>query len=125
MITVKNFEVDTLGEPCVPSNLNFSKEFREGTAVYQSEHRRLLYKIIVDTSKDALISDIKNDPTNKRNFAFEIAGPREKLFFNPLEVTCAIVTCGGLCPGINNVIRSIYFHLKKGYGVKKIYGIRY
>jgi len=53
------------------------------------------------------------------------AGPREKVYFDPNDVHAAIVTCGGLCPGINDVIRSIVGTLEEGYGVKKISGIRY
>ena len=53
------------------------------------------------------------------------AGPREKVYFAPEEVHAAIVTCGGLCPGINDVIRSIVGTLEEGYGVSKISGIRY
>ena len=56
---------------------------------------------------------------------FEAAGPREKLFFDPAELSCGIVTCGGLCPGINDVIRSIVISLHYHYGVKKIYGFPY
>jgi 6-phosphofructokinase 1 len=57
--------------------------------------------------------------------AFEHAGPRGELFFNPAEVTAAVVTCGGLCPGINNVIRSLVFELVYNYGVRRVWGIRY
>lgn len=57
--------------------------------------------------------------------AFQMAGPREKLFFNPLEMTCGIVTCGGLCPGLNDVIRSIVLALHWQYGVKKVLGFGY
>lgn len=53
------------------------------------------------------------------------AGPREKVYFAPEDVHAAIVTCGGLCPGINDVIRSIVGTLEEGYGVSKISGIRY
>jgi len=53
------------------------------------------------------------------------AGPRSEIYFEPSEVHAAIVTCGGLCPGINDVIRSIVNTLESGYGVKKISGIRY
>ncbi|CAL6288215.1 unnamed protein product [Bathycoccus prasinos] len=53
------------------------------------------------------------------------AGPREKVYFAPEEVHAAIVTCGGLCPGINDVIRSIVGTLEEGYGVSKISGIQY
>ena len=52
----------------------------------------------------------------------EIAGPREKLFFNPRTTRAAIVTCGGLCPGLNNVIRSLVRQLYHGYGVREILG---
>jgi 6-phosphofructokinase 1 len=55
---------------------------------------------------------------------FELAGPRAKLFFNPAETTAAIVTCGGLCPGLNNVIRSLFFELHYCYGVPQVFGFR-
>lgn len=57
--------------------------------------------------------------------AFELAGPRNKIFFDPRTVGCGIVTCGGLCPGINNVIRGIVLELARGYGVKRILGFRF
>ncbi|KAK6154185.1 hypothetical protein DH2020_013824 [Rehmannia glutinosa] len=50
------------------------------------------------------------------------AGPRDKIYFKPEEVKAAIVTCGGLCPGLNDVIRQIVVTLEI-YGVKKIVGI--
>jgi 6-phosphofructokinase 1 len=55
---------------------------------------------------------------------FELAGPRAKLFFDPKETRAAIVTCGGLCPGINNVIRSLFLELHYGYGVAEVLGFR-
>jgi 6-phosphofructokinase 1 len=55
---------------------------------------------------------------------FELAGPRAKLFFKPSEVRAGIVTCGGLCPGLNNVIRSIFLELHHAYGAKEILGFR-
>jgi len=57
--------------------------------------------------------------------AFELAGPREQIYFNPGELGCGIVTCGGLCPGLNDVIRSIVFCLQEKYGVTAIYGFRF
>ncbi|MFO0706373.1 MAG: ATP-dependent 6-phosphofructokinase [Nitrospira sp.] len=57
--------------------------------------------------------------------AFETAGPRERIFFDPLRLTCGIVTCGGLSPGLNNVIRSIVMELHYGYKVRRILGFRY
>jgi 6-phosphofructokinase 1 len=55
---------------------------------------------------------------------FELAGPREKLFFDAKKTRAGIVTCGGLCPGLNNVIRSLVLELHYGYGVGEILGFR-
>ena len=55
---------------------------------------------------------------------FEKAGPRERIYFDPQKSKAAIVTCGGLCPGLNNVIRHLYFALRDGYGVPAVYGVR-
>ena len=57
--------------------------------------------------------------------AFELAGPREKLFFDRAKLNCGIVTCGGLCPGLNDVIRTITLSLAWQYKVKAIFGFRY
>ncbi|MCP4750086.1 MAG: ATP-dependent 6-phosphofructokinase [Proteobacteria bacterium] len=57
--------------------------------------------------------------------AFEISQPEEYIYFDPTKVTAGIVTCGGLCPGLNNVIRSVVLGLYHGYGVRSIFGIRY
>lgn len=56
---------------------------------------------------------------------FEEAGPRQKVYFDPPKVKCAIVTCGGLCPGINDVIRAIVMEAHHHYGVAATLGIRY
>ena len=55
---------------------------------------------------------------------FELAGPRAKLFFDAAKTRAGIVTCGGLCPGLNNVIRSLFLELHYGYGVKEVLGFR-
>jgi len=55
---------------------------------------------------------------------FELAGPRAKIFFDPLKTRAGIVTCGGLCPGLNNVIRSLFLELRFGYGIADIIGFR-
>jgi 6-phosphofructokinase 1 len=55
---------------------------------------------------------------------FELAGPRAKLFFDSNETRAGIVTCGGLCPGLNNVIRSLFLELHYGYGVREVLGFR-
>jgi 6-phosphofructokinase 1 len=55
---------------------------------------------------------------------FELAGPRDKLFFDAARTRAGIVTCGGLCSGLNNVIRSLFLELHYGYGVSEVLGFR-
>ena len=55
---------------------------------------------------------------------FELAGPRAKLYFDAKKTRAGIVTCGGLCPGLNNVIRSLFLELHHGYGVRNVLGFR-
>ena len=57
--------------------------------------------------------------------SFEAAGPHTEIFFSPRKLACGIVTCGGLCPGLNDVIRSVVLTLNHAYGVRRIYGFRY
>ena len=67
-----------------------------------------------------------NQPRSTLDVAtFELAGPRDRIFFDPVRTRAAIVTCGGLCPGINNVVRGIVLELTHAYGVKEIFGFRY
>jgi 6-phosphofructokinase 1 len=56
---------------------------------------------------------------------FELAGARRNLFFKPAETRAGIVTCGGLCPGLNDVIRSLFFEMHHGYRVKEVLGFRW
>ncbi len=56
---------------------------------------------------------------------FEPAGPRRRLFFDPAQLSCGVVTCGGLCPGLNDVIRALVLTLHHHYGVPRILGYRY
>jgi 6-phosphofructokinase 1 len=56
---------------------------------------------------------------------FEIAGPRERIFFEPRGLRCGIVTCGGLCPGLNDVVRAIVLSLHHHYGVAGVLGFRF
>jgi 6-phosphofructokinase 1 len=57
--------------------------------------------------------------------SFELAGPRDRLFFDPATLRAGVVTCGGLCPGLNNVIRGLVVEFYHGYGIQHIYGFRY
>ncbi|MCM3923079.1 ATP-dependent 6-phosphofructokinase [Frankia sp. AiPs1] len=55
---------------------------------------------------------------------FEPAGPRRKIYFDPSKTRVGIVTCGGLCPGLNNVIRGLVLELTSHYRVRRIFGFR-
>lgn len=61
----------------------------------------------------------------KADISFEVAKHDKYIYFDPKKVTAAVVTCGGLCPGLNNVIRAIVLALHYGYGVKRVFGIKY
>jgi 6-phosphofructokinase 1 len=63
-------------------------------------------------------------PAPPQAWEFELAGPRAKLFFDPEQTRAGIVTCGGLCPGMNNVIRSLFNELHHAYGVREVLGFR-
>ncbi|OQX66746.1 MAG: diphosphate--fructose-6-phosphate 1-phosphotransferase [Sorangiineae bacterium NIC37A_2] len=86
--------------------------------------------LFVGAADKVLVNDCLSDLSSyhgdvNRLPAFELAGPRNQIFFDPRTARAGIVTCGGLCPGLNNVIRGIVFELWFGYGVKKIQGFRY
>lgn len=82
------------------------------------EDRRILVPRTMEEYRDH--TDENGEPPS-----FEQSGAREKLFFSPGEITCGIVTCGGLCPGLNNVIRALVRILRSSYGVPSILGFRY
>ena len=84
----------------------------------------------VEDSERVLFDVIWNENENAEENAtpplsMEIAGPRRSIYFDPSKTTVAIVTCGGLCPGINNVIRSLVMGLWFRYGVRRIFGVQY
>jgi len=58
-----------------------------------------------------------------RGEAFILAGPRRKIAFDPKQCKAAIVTCGGLCPGLNTVVREVIMCLRRQYGVTETYGV--
>jgi 6-phosphofructokinase len=80
---------------------------------------RVLYPSTLDYLK-RLRANAGDDPPS-----METVGPRQQIFFNPSAVACGIVTCGGLCPGLNDVIRAIVLSLRHHYGVRKTYGFRF
>ncbi len=106
--------VTTLGECRYRSPLNLSTRGGDGLGDFVPDTARVRYQVEYGTTMD-LPGDV----------VFEKAGPREKLFFDPAKTRAAIVTCGGICPGINNVIRSAFLEMHFNYGVSEVLGLRY
>lgn len=96
-------KIPTLGTPKFPSPIHFNV----------NEEARIPVHAIF-TPGEPLPEEI----------LFEIAGPRSKLFFDPANTRAALVTCGGLCPGLNNVIRSVFLALHYSYGIKEVLGFQ-
>jgi 6-phosphofructokinase 1 len=69
-----------------------------------------------------IVRDPRSQPAD--GLHFELAGPRDTLFFDPKVTRAGIVTCGGLCPGLNDVIRSLYLELRYAYGAMEVLGFR-
>jgi 6-phosphofructokinase 1 len=82
------------------------------------DEERVLYPSTLDELKR--FQQVGDEPPS-----MECGGPRERLFFDPATLACGIVTCGGLCPGLNDVIRAIVLSLHHHYGVRTIYGFRF
>ena len=105
-----NFKVDTLGECRIKSPLQ--------CCAYIDDKDRVL--VTTDAARiRRYVADGVEPPT------FEKAGPASKIFFDPAWTRVAIVTAGGLCPGLNDVIKGIVQILFYEYGVRSILGIRY
>jgi 6-phosphofructokinase 1 len=83
-------------------------------------------KLWVDESKRVPNTILRTaDAPPEDSLLFELAGAREHLFFNPPETRAGIVTCGGLCPGLNDVIRSLFLEMHHAYGVREVLGFRW
>jgi len=105
-----SFEVSRLGEGRIPSPL-------KGVCFVKNEERVLFHSSLNDAKE--YFEGGRPVPS------FERAGPREKIYFDASKLKCGIVTCGGLCPGLNSVIRSIVLCLHHSYGVRTVYGFKY
>lgn len=88
---------------------------------------RLPYRTWTDNKKIQIVvdDDLAEGTEQPCRVSFEAAGPRKKLYFDTTRAKCAIVTCGGLCPGINDVIRAIVMEAHHAYRVPSILGIPY
>jgi 6-phosphofructokinase 1 len=114
----EEFLISTLGKGNVISPLKQSQ--RPDSPVYKfvKDDERILYDVSVDNFHNY-------KETGIIPISFEKAGPKETIFFEPAKTKVGIVTCGGLCPGLNNVIRSLVNQLYYRYGISRILGIKY
>ncbi len=116
--TLEDFLVKDLGPRRVRSPIKLSKKRGDGIYNYIEDGERILY--------DASLASIEYyEKTGQMPISFEKAGPKEFIFFEPSKTKVGIVTCGGLCPGLNNVIRGLVMQLWYRYGVRRILGFRY
>lgn len=111
-----DFAVPTLGPCSRKSPITLSTRMDDFIANYVSDDQRILHELVVPAD-----TDLRFAPWEM----LELAGPRECIYFDPPKVHAAIVTCGGLCPGLNDVVRAIVMTLWHDYGVRRISGIRY
>ncbi|MBI3038291.1 ATP-dependent 6-phosphofructokinase [bacterium] len=114
----RDLVVKELGTPEFQSPLCLSNVEGDWVTNYVPNNERILYHISIKHVKEAFQEG--RDPAS-----FELAGPRERIFFDPAHGKAGIVTCGGLCPGINDVIRGLVMQLTWRYKVKTIYGFQY
>ena len=110
-----NFSIDELGKCSILSPIVMSKTQGDGIANYVTDEQFIRLETVVMPGHQHPV---------KKSQALQCAGPREHIYFSPAHVHAGIVSCGGLCPGINDVIRAIVRCLWYRYGVKRITGIR-
>jgi 6-phosphofructokinase 1 len=116
-ITPAALEVRRLGEPGIVSPMAGLLQSRVSSPHYVHELDRVLLDDTVDGAA-ARLCDVAQLPS------LEPGGPREYIYFDPAATRAAIVTCGGLCPGLNNVIRGLVLELADNYGVTEVLGFR-
>lgn len=104
--------ISQLGTPKVNSPLAFGRFVDEEDAVLVNISRKSAFKP-------------KGRQKAPEQIYFEMAGPREKVYFDPSKAKCAVVTCGGLCPGLNDVIRAIVMTAHHQYNVPSVLGIQF
>lgn len=114
MFTQAQLEVRSLGERTVPSPLGLSTRVGDGIADYVPDGARVL-----------LEAETVLGRSQEGSIMMEKAGPSERIYFDPKKIKVGIVTCGGLCPGLNTVIRSLFMQLHYKYGVPEIIGFRF
>jgi 6-phosphofructokinase 1 len=124
MDEIYDFSIDTLGECKIPSPIDLASQLGEFKAKYVTDNSWVRHDVNLfadQTPLDTAIPAGKKNPPNM----LEKAGPRQLIYFKPQHVNAGICTCGGLCPGINDVIRAVVRCLYQRYNVRRIHGIRY
>lgn len=111
-----DFTVQSLGECKIPSPIKLSRSEGDNVANYVSDDEHIMYDINVNLGEGS---------KNHEYGLIQKAGPREKIYFNPRHVHAGILTCGGLCPGLNDVIRALVRALSSLHGVTRITGVRW
>ena len=111
-----NTRITSLGKDSIPSPLTHAASASRSKFISDDEG------ILINIHSEELAYYLYK---GKKPPYFELAGGREKIYFDPSKLRCARVTCGGLCPGLNDIIRSIVLELYHLYGVRSIYGIRF
>jgi 6-phosphofructokinase 1 len=118
-MTHKDFIVKTLGNRTIKSPLKPSLHPDDGLLFgFIDKDDRVLFDASLEHFYHCQV-------TGKTPISFEKAGPYKHLYFDSAKTKVAIVTCGGLCPGLNNVIRSIVNELYYRYNINRIIGIQY
>ena len=117
MVTLADLQVTRLGDCTVPSPLASYVGGRATNQYYVGEDDRILFDDTVELVR------ARGLPLDKLP-SFETGGPRADLFFDPARTRVGIVTCGGLCPGLNDVIRALVLELHEHYGVTDVTGFR-
>ena len=112
------FTIAHLGTAKIKSPLQLSTVRGDNIFTFVTDEDQLVHDLSLERYTECLAAGTEPQGLEK-------AGPRQHLFFEPQETTAAIVTCGGLCPGINNVIRGVVMALHYFYGVKRILGVPY
>jgi 6-phosphofructokinase 1 len=124
MSDIYDFSVDALGECKVLSPIALATQLGQFKAKYVVDDSWVRYDVNVFGDKKPIEFAIPEGKKNPPNM-LEKAGPRKLIYFKPQHVNAGICTCGGLCPGINDVIRAIVRCLYHRYNVRRIHGIRY
>jgi 6-phosphofructokinase 1 len=112
------FTIDKLGPAKISSPIHLGTEKGDLLADFTPDDAR----VVTEVSLEQIMGCVGRGETPP---SMELAGPREKIYFDPAKLKVGIVTCGGLCPGLNDVIRGLVMTLHHGYGVAGIFGFKY